>query len=144
MIAKVWKDLKNMRMVRDEIERAQSLKILDNLGFRRVEQDGNSSCLEIFVNEKLGLVVKRNYLISERNKFCVPSFVVDVKPTEFEIICSKLLFSSPVLIQPFVDTTESLWAYNYIEENFRDSIIHADLHCGNCGFYLNIPYLFDW
>ena len=133
-----------MRRVRDEIERAQSLKILDNLGFRRVEKDYDSSCMEIFVNEKLGLVVKRNYLISARNKFCVPSFVVDVKPTEFEIICSKLLLSSPVLIQPLVDTRESLCAFNYIEGKLRDSKIRADLHCGNCGFYLDIPYLFDW
>lgn len=138
----LWRHLKNMRFVARELKLGK-MQALQGLGFERIPTHNDCSCMEIFVHPGLEIVVKRNYKSGKRNKFCVPSIEVPIKPCENEVIQSTAILGESVCIQPLVDTSKSLEAFNILENEVSPSD-YLDLHPFNCGFYLGKPYLFDW
>lgn len=106
------------------------LSNMEKLGFVYVEKD-NSSSGGIYINEKLGLVVKENYITADLDKhdrkFIVPTVFLD-----------------HISIQPLCNPFKSYSYRSKMVDSFIRRLHDGDVHSGNVMLYKRKPVLVDW
>lgn len=105
-------------------------KNMIELGFKYVDKD-NCSSGGIYINEKLGLVVKENYITADLDehdrKFIVPTIFLD-----------------HITIQPLCKPFKSTAYRAKMVKSFLRRAHDGDIHSGNVMLYNRKPVLVDW
>jgi hypothetical protein len=100
------------------------------LGFEYVEKPDSSSG-GIYINKRLGLVVKENYITTDLDEhdrqFIVPTIFLD-----------------HISIQPLCNPFKSESYRIKIVQSFYRRTHCGDVHCGNVMLYNRKPVLVDW
>lgn len=112
------------------------VKYLSSLGFRR-HKKAVSTCGEIFINKKAGIVMKKSFV-----------YTTSKSASNFRIPTEKIKINGDLwLIQPMAlcDYDSRKIAFKYLSENLTPKqIYNIDYHQHNVGLYRNKAVLIDW
>lgn len=135
--------MRKLEKVKELVERLNyRLYLLKNHGFQKIKGSSGSSP-HIYINKKLGVVVKRPYLTwvdAPVPKMACPTLVIRTNDLKWGRL-------STIFIQPLVDTSEdSRWkAFSVLQEQEDQGYdCGGDLRESNCGLYRRKPIVIDW
>lgn len=121
------------RKLKDQLSRTHGGLVLgkmEKLGFEYAYKE-NCSSGGIYINEKLGLVVKENFITADLDKhdrkFIVPT-----------------VFVNHIAIQPLCNPFKSDSYRNKMVKSFYRRLHDGDVHSGNVMLYKRKPVLVDW
>ena len=104
---------------------------VSRLGFKVCKRSNAMCCSRIWINKKLGVVVKPRPIICDphlSSKYIVPRHTFQKDYQEF-------------WIQPLVNRKDNIKAYRFFQKEHPDWV---DLHAGNVGHWAGRPAIFDW
>lgn len=121
------------------------LPLLLNHGFKLTNKD--SSCRGVYKNKKLGVVVKRPYIVGwePSKKVKVPTIKIGREPRYVDSCC--LGCCSQIFIQPIVGRRNLDLAVEKLSEFESESTNNScggDFYRRNVGWYNGKPVVFDW
>ncbi len=118
-----------------------SIEDLVNHGYVKTRKY-NSSCNFIFINEKIGVVIKNSYISYNAKK---PKCAIPTRTIKLDKFTSYRF--SRILIQPLADTKNRAKAIASIMRELKLKSRYGnnfDLHLGNVAWYRGKAVLIDW